>query len=133
MVEAIQPVTGTVLQPSRENHVTKQKRRRPPGAAPLWKRGQSGNPAGRPKKELCIPDILRRILSEPSDADTRKTKLDAIMAKVSELALAGEEWAVQFIAVRTEGKPAETINLNKTETPTIVVERVEPAAAPEAG
>ena len=38
-----------------------------------WKPGQSGNPKGRKKKELCIPDILRTIGEEKvTDPATNK-------------------------------------------------------------
>ena len=72
-----------------------------------WKKGQSGNPNGRPPKVKSIPDILRRIGDEEGTLDG-KTKLDVIMYKVFQYALEGKHWAVQFIADRTEGKPKES-------------------------
>ena len=73
-----------------------------------FKKGQSGNPNGRPKKINTIPDILRKIGDEEGTADG-KSKLDVIMNKVFQFALEGKPWAVQFIADRTEGKPKEFI------------------------
>ena len=72
-----------------------------------FKKGQSGNPNGRPPKVKSIPDILRRIGDEEGTLDG-KTKLDVIMYKVFQYALEGKHWAVQFIADRTEGKPKES-------------------------
>jgi hypothetical protein len=73
-----------------------------------FKKGQSGNPNGRPKKINTIPDILRKIGDEEGTADG-KSKLDVIMNKVFQFALEGKPWAVQFIADRTEGKAKEFI------------------------
>ena len=73
-----------------------------------WKPGQSGNPKGRPKKLNTIPDILRAIGEEEGTKNGEHTKLDVVMRKVFEFALAGKSWAVEFIANRTEGKVTET-------------------------
>jgi len=74
-----------------------------------FKPGQSGNPKGRPPKVRCIPDILRKIGEEPGTRDGEHTKLNVVMRKVFEFALAGKAWAVEFIAERTEGKAIERI------------------------
>ena len=92
------------------------KKQLPRGMTP-WKKGQSGNPKGRPPKTLLIPDILRgigsrkikddpfipeglkqKILSTNSEA----TKLEALHELVYWYALKGESWAVTYIAERTE-------------------------------
>jgi len=71
-----------------------------------FKSGVSGNPNGRPKGSLSIPDILHKIGDEEGTTDG-KSKLDVVMYKVFQYALEGKSWAVQFIADRTEGKPTE--------------------------
>ena len=76
-----------------------------------FKPGQSGNPKGRPKKEHCIPDILRLIGEEETDA-TGVNKREKILRKVYDLALSGHSWAVQFIAERTEGKVSDKLQLD---------------------
>jgi len=73
-----------------------------------WKPGQSGNPKGRPKNIKTIPEILRKIGEEEGTKNGEYTKLDVVMRKVFEYALAGKSWAVQFIAERTEGKVTDT-------------------------
>ena len=77
----------------------------------LWKPGESGNPAGRPKKHHTIPDILQRIGEEQGTkvpiAEGGPTKLDVIMQQVFKFAAEGKSWAVQFLAERTEGKVME--------------------------
>ena len=81
-----------------------------------FKKGQSGNPNGRPPKVKSIPDILRRIGDEEGTLDG-KTKLDVIMYKVFQYALEGKHWAVQFIADRTEGKPKESREITHKNEP----------------
>ena len=85
-----------------------------------FKKGQSGNPNGRPPKVKSIPDILKKIGEEEGTLDG-KSKLDVIMYKVFQYALEGKPWAVQFIADRTEGKAKEIREVtNKNEPITII-------------
>ena len=86
-----------------------------------WKPGQSGNKEGRPPAAKCIPDLLRKFgaLKCPDDFTKRFERLfpevkdltlsDAVILKVYEQALEGEAWAINFIAERTEGKVAQTL------------------------
>ncbi len=81
-----------------------------------WTKGQSGNPAGRPPKGKCIPDLLRKFgewkcpeslckkmqVLFPDAKDL--TVQEAVYLRVYTEALQGESWAVQFVAERTEGK-----------------------------
>ena len=92
-------------------------------------KGQSGNPNGRPKGSLSIPDMLRRIGEEdvPKELKERVKKLfnsaelgeitmmEAIMRTTMMYAIQGKSWAVQFIADRMEGKPRQTIELEQHE------------------
>ena len=70
-----------------------------------WKPGQSGNPKGRPKKEVCIPDILNAIGKEIPDNQMlrdkfpQKTNLEIILQRVYHEALSGKPWAVQFLSL----------------------------------
>lgn len=73
-----------------------------------WKKGQSGNPNGRAKKGLCIPDILNRIGKEPAGID-KLTKLEAVLCLVYKKALEGDNWCVEYISSRTEGKALERV------------------------
>jgi len=78
------------------------------------KKGEVRNPAGRPKKELCIPDILNRILNEQSiySAD-KKTNLEVICEKAVDLAQGGDRDARNWVSDRAEGKAIERIMKQK--------------------
>jgi len=79
-----------------------------------FKKGQSGNPNGRPKKEVCIPDILRKILHDQNKYTLDKeTNLEGICRIAIDQALSGDKDARNFIADRTEGKALERIVTQK--------------------
>ena len=83
--------------------------RRPASGRP-FKPGQSGNPAGRPKKAQCIPDALREIMAQ-QDPETRRTRFLNIMERIVRSAEKGEDWAVKFVAERTEGKVSDRVEV----------------------
>lgn len=66
-------------------------------------KGQSGNPEGRQPNKPFL-DALNRAIKQ----DDGK-KLRAAADKVLELAEQGEQWAIQFLADRTDGKPSQQI------------------------
>jgi len=90
---------------------------------PRWVKGVSANPLGRPKKVKCIPDILRKIgdMIAPKDIQDKmrlrfhsKDKLtmqQAVLMLTYDLAAHGTEWAVEFIAERTEGKAVQAFDI----------------------
>jgi len=71
-----------------------------------WKKGQSGNPKGRPLKGLAITDLLKELLDTPLGEKTRR---ELIMDNVIEMALNKDRWAIEFITERTEGKALERV------------------------
>ena len=93
---------------------------------PKWVKGVSANPLGRPKKVKCIPDILRKIgdMIAPEDIQERmrvrfksKGKLtmqQAVLMLTYDLAAHGTEWAVEFIAERTEGRVTQGVDISTT-------------------
>jgi hypothetical protein len=88
-----------------------------------FKKGQSGNPNGRPKKGLAIADILNAKSSEADElGETMKEKM---LRKVYALATGPrpERWAVEFIADRTEGKALERIDQTTRLEPFKLIER----------
>ena len=72
------------------------------------KGNKEGNSPGRPKKESCIPDILSRLTNELIEVDGIEIpKRDLILMGVVDNAIKGDQWSIQFIADRTEGKPIQ--------------------------
>lgn len=107
---------------SDRGNAAKQSRNR--GRGRPFAKGQSGNPNGRPPKERCIPDILKKLGEQPIEEDPlipptlkkkfrdlgRINKLEALMALVYIYALQGKPWAVEFLAERTEGKVTQPVS-----------------------
>mgnify|MGYP006413165429 CR=1 FL=1 len=77
--------------------------------------GKSGNPKGRPKKKKCIPDILRQLTQAKTTDGT--TKLTKMLSNIVENAIAGDQFSIQFVADRMEGKPAQVIKQTVEELP----------------
>ena len=75
------------------------------------KPGVSGNPKGRPKKEFCIPDILRRMSKDKTKLDPEKkiTRLEWVCDTAFTQAEGGDPTARAWIADRMEGKAIDRI------------------------
>lgn len=76
-----------------------------------WVKGQSGNLNGRPK-EKPFGDVVRMELAA---AGKDFQALREIARKLIEAAKNGEQWAIQMIADRLDGKPAQesTVTIEK--------------------
>lgn len=75
--------------------------------------GKSGNPGGRPRDKAFADAV--RVAVNREDKDGRK-KLNQLAEKLIEFALAGEGWAMQQIADRLDGKPAQEATVDITTT-----------------
>jgi hypothetical protein len=73
-------------------------------------KGVSGNPAGRPKKAL-LSDALRRQLAIAAPGMSERTQAEAIAAALISEAILGNVQAIREVGDRTEGKPAQTLDL----------------------
>ena len=83
-----------------------------------FKKGQSGNPAGRPK----LPDLkeaIAKILAEEKDGHTA---LEAILAALRAKASKGDVRAAQELLDRGFGKAKQVIDTNVTQTKPIVID-----------
>ena len=89
-----------------------------------WQPGQSGNPAGLPKRVKRFYNALdRAILQE--DGERLRRAADALL----DAAASGESWAIGMLADRLDGKPAQEIDVDATVTQAIVSD--EPLTADE--
>ncbi len=88
-----------------------------------FKPGESGNPAGRPKKTREIPELLEKLCKEQTPSGLKQAicetfelppgepmpMMEAVLRGVLMRAARGEAWAVQFIAERLEGKALQRV------------------------
>lgn len=83
-----------------------------------FKKGQSGNPKGRPK----LPDLkeaIAKILAEEKDGHTA---LESILAALRAKASKGDVRAAQELLDRGFGKAKQIIDTNVTQTKPIVID-----------
>jgi hypothetical protein len=75
-----------------------------------FKKGQSGNPGGRPKGSVKISSCYERSLSRPYPNDPEgRTYAQVIADKTVELAAKGEIAAIREVTDRLEGKAKQSI------------------------
>jgi hypothetical protein len=85
-----------------------------------WKPGQSGNPAGRPKKGKTLTDILEKhgrkrdvLYKDPATGEQRyMSRKEALAKELWMLALKGDVQAIKYIYDRIDGKPEQAIDMN---------------------
>jgi len=95
------------------------------GKGTRWQAGQSGNPNGKPKWKL-LSDTYRAKLAELVPGDKRgRNYAEAIADAAFAAALEGQIGAIQEIADRTEGKPAQAIALSGDLHVTMTVEEID--------
>ena len=78
-----------------------------PHTSTTWRKGQSGNPAGRPPGRHAIAEALRAELDQVElvDADGNQlTRAEVIAQKAVDMAMDGDLHAIQFVTERLEGK-----------------------------
>ncbi len=73
-----------------------------------WRPGESGNPAGRPRRGQSFADALRAAL-RVKDEETKQTALRRVADAAVTKAIAGDMTAVEFIANRLDGKVPDQI------------------------
>jgi hypothetical protein len=74
-----------------------------------WKKGQSGNPNGRPKSGFALNEYITDLANV--ELEDKKTMLEAVVRKVYEEALDGNMTAINFLADRILGKPSQSIGI----------------------
>ena len=78
-----------------------------------WKKGQSGNPNGRPKSGFALNEYITELANTPVGR-SKKTMLEAVVNTVYQEALGGNMTAVNFLADRILGKPNQSIGIKDT-------------------
>jgi len=74
-----------------------------------FKKGQSGNPHGRPRKELCITTILQKKLNQPCDKDPTVTWAEWLAKRALELAGTNPTYFSQLLD-RVEGRVPQALD-----------------------
>ena len=77
-----------------------------------WKKGQSGNPKGRPKKGETLTDLLREKLSK-----------EEFIEKEIDLAMQGDPAARKQIWERLDGKVKEQLEIGQKHRPLTLEEK----------
>lgn len=78
------------------------------GKGNRWKKGESGNPKGRPKLP-SMKTIMESVLGDIKDG---KSAAEAIMMAMRNKAIKGDVRAAEFIIDRAYGKAKESIELS---------------------
>lgn len=73
-----------------------------------WKKGQSGNPNGRPKKIPELKEIIANVLGDSKDG---KTAAEAILMSLRAKALRGDVRAAELLLDRAYGKVKSDMDL----------------------
>jgi hypothetical protein len=90
----------------------------PPGAKP-FKKGQSGNPNGQPKKLPALKKILAEVLGEEKDGIEAAT---AILMALRAKATKGDVRAAEVLLDRAYGKATQHIDQNLTVTKPVIID-----------
>ena len=102
------------------------------GKPPLhtrFRKGQSGNPRGRPRRATDLASLLNRALDRPSASEGRgaPTQREAIVAALVEKSAAGDLGATKllFELMRQIGPPVESTFPPEDDPREILLERLE--------
>ena len=70
----------------------------------MYKKGQSGNPAGRPKAELSMTNAMKEILTEV-DPETKIERYKKLLLVAIEKAEKGDNDMIKYLVNRIDGLP----------------------------
>jgi hypothetical protein len=87
-----------------------------------FKKGQSGNPNGRPRKLPELDKLLADVLGEEKDGITAG---EAILKALRAKATKGDVRAAEVLLDRAYGKPKQTHDTNITSSEPLVIIRTE--------
>jgi len=82
------------------------------GTLKRMKKGESGNPKGRPKKLPALDALIAEVLS---DEQNGMSAAEAILKVMRQKAIKGDLKAAEMLLNRAYGKPKESIEVKVTE------------------
>ena len=82
-----------------------------------FKKGQSGNPNGRPKKLPHLEELLKEVLGEEKN---NITLMQAIIMKIANKAVSGDINAAKILLEYAYGKAKESVVREVSEVKTII-------------
>lgn len=85
-----------------------------------FKPGQSGNPAGRPKKIPGLDQLLAEVLGDEKDG---KTAAEAILMALRKKAISGDVRAAEILLDRCYGKVKQNIDFGDATTISVEIHR----------
>jgi hypothetical protein len=94
---------------------TPAKRKAPTGVR--WKKGQSGNPAGRRKGSVSLAAALQRLLTKEPE------KLESVARTLVDAAIAGDVSAARLLFERLDGSKATgffSVNIDNSDRRSVV-------------
>lgn len=77
------------------------------GLKPKWKKGESGNPNGRPRSGFALADLFRKVAEETDDEGV--TRRERIIRKIMEKAEYGNLNAAEMYFLREFGKVPDKV------------------------
>lgn len=90
-----------------------------------WKKGESGNPSGKPPGDIKFADHLRRAIVQ-DEAKRVRAAAEALLDSAAE----GDLKAISELADRLDGKPSQNVNLGgQQDNPLLVMESTESLSA----
>lgn len=94
---------------------------KPPVGRP-FKKGQSGNPKGRSKKQLALQELIRKFAEAPGDGETGNRLVDAAWALVF-MGEGGNVAALRLLFEYGYGKAPQRIEIERaSEDPTTMTD-----------
>lgn len=90
-------------------------KKNPADHLPKWKKGQSGNPKGRPPKDLTLTSLLKDEIDKicPADKEGRTWRHLLVIATMR-LAIKGESAALKEVWQRLDGRVPQQMDVNMT-------------------
>ena len=80
-----------------------------------WKKGQSGNPHGRPPLAKSLAEAVRNMGCEPSGERPGISKLQAVLVALYRKAMKGDERAAALLFERGFGKVTQPMDIESTQ------------------